>query len=135
MTKFNTIIAAFMKFVNFGLEKKEYVGRDVIERFLILLSPFAPHLAEELWQKIGNSKSIFLKKWPKYDSKLIKEEMITLVIQVNGKVRDKIEVEANISEERVKELAISREKIRKWLKGKKVKKIIFVSGKLINIVV
>lgn len=135
MTKFNTIIAAFMEFVNLCAEKKEYVSRDVIERFLILLSPFAPHLTEELWQKIGGKDSIHSQKWPKYNPKLIKEEMITLVIQVNGKVRDKIEVEANISEEKAKGLAVSREKIKNWVLGKKIKKIIFVPGKLINIVV
>ena len=135
ITKFNTTIAAFMEFVNLGLEKKKEVGREAIERFLILLSPFAPHLSEELWQKLGNEKSIFEEKWPKYDSKLIKEEMVTLVIQVNGKVRDKIEVEIDISEEKAKELAISQRKIKNWILDKKIKKVIFVKGKLINIVI
>lgn len=135
ITKFNTIIAAFMEFVNLAGEKKEKVGKDTIKRFLILLSPFAPHLAEELWQKLGYQKSIFEEKWPKPEPKLIKEEVITLVIQVNGKVRDKIEVETNISEEKAKDLAISREKIKNRILGKEIKKVIFVPGKLINIVV
>jgi leucyl-tRNA synthetase len=134
-TKFNTTIAAFMEFINLALENKKEVGKEVIERFLILLSPFAPHIAEELWQKLGHQKSIFETKWPQPDPKLIKEKMITLVIQVNGRVRDKVEVEADISEEKAKELAISREKVKNWILGKEIKKVIFVPGKLINIVI
>ena len=134
-TKFNTAVAAFMEFLNFASKNKKEIGRDVIERFLILLAPFAPHITEELWHQIGNKDSIHKQSWPKYDLKLIKEEMITLVIQVNGKVRDKVEVEASISEEKAKELAISREKIKKWIGNKEIKKVIFVPGKLINIVI
>ncbi|KPJ57449.1 leucine--tRNA ligase [Parcubacteria bacterium DG_74_2] len=133
-TKFNTAVATFMEFTNFALENKKEVGKDIIEKLLILLAPFAPHLTEELWKTLGHKDSIHRQSWPKYDPKLIKEEMITLVIQVNGKVRDKIEVEADISEEKAKEIAISQEKIKKWLKGKEIKKAIFVPGKLINIV-
>jgi leucyl-tRNA synthetase len=84
---------------------------------------------------LGHKRSIFLSTWPKWDKKLIKEEMITLVIQVNGKVRDKIEVEADISEERAKEIAISSQKVKKWIGGKEIKRIVFVPKKLINIVV
>jgi leucyl-tRNA synthetase len=135
MTKFNTAVAAFMEFINFAFENKNEIGKDVLERFLILLAPFAPHITEELWHQIGHKDSIHLQPWPKWDPELVKEEMITLVIQVNGKVRDKIEVESDISEEKAKELALSREKIKKWLKGKEIKKVVFVPGKLINIVV
>jgi leucyl-tRNA synthetase len=134
-TKFNTAIAGFMEFLNFAFLQKSELGKEVIERFLILLSPFAPHITEELWQQLGYKDSIHKQKWPKYDSELIKEEMITLIIQVNGKVRDKIEVEADISEEKAKKLAISSQKVQKWISGKEIKKIIFVPGKLINIVV
>jgi len=134
-TKFNTAIAAFMEFLNFAITNKKEIGKDKIERFLILLAPFAPHITEELWHQIGRKDSIHQQKWPKYDSELVKEEIITLVIQVNGKVRDKIEVEADISEEKAKELAISHEKIKKWLGGKEIKKAIFVPGRLINLVV
>jgi len=102
---------------------------------LKLLSPFVPHIAEELWHEIGNKNSIFEEKWPEYDKELIKEEKINLVIQVNGKVRDRIEVPAGISEEEAKTLAISREKVKNWLSGKEIKQIIFVPDKLINIVV
>jgi leucyl-tRNA synthetase len=134
-TKFNTAVAAFMEFLNFANLNKKEIGKDTIKRFLILLAPFAPHITEELWHFVGHKDSIYKESWPKYDPKLIKEEMITLVIQVNGKVRDKIEVEADISEEKAKELAISREKIKKWIEGKEIKNVVFVPGKLINIVV
>jgi leucyl-tRNA synthetase len=117
------------------LEKEEKIEKEIFENFLKLLAPFAPHIAEEIWENLGHKKSIFLTPWPKWDPKLVKEEMITLIIQVNGKVRDKVEVEATISEEKAKELAISREKIKKWIEGKEIKKVIFVPGKLINIVV
>ena len=100
----------------------------------MLLAPFAPHLTEELWEKLGEKESIHKQSWPKYDPNLAKEEMITLIIQINGKVRDKIEVETNISEDSAKETALSRDKIRGWLGDKKPKKVIFVPGKLINIV-
>ena len=133
--KFNTIIAAFMEFINFGQENKRGIGSDALERILILLSPFAPHIAEELWEKLGHKKSIFLEKWPEPDPRFLKEELATLVIQINGKMRDSVEVEVGISEKEARELAISREKIKKWLGGKEIKKVIFVPEKLISIVV
>ena len=135
VAKFNTVVAAFMEFINLCREKKEEVGRNTIEKTLILLSPFAPHLSEELWQKIGHKESIFFKKWPKPDPKLIKEDVVTLVVQVNGRVRDKIEAAADISEEEANKLAMSRQNMRKWIGDKKIKKVIFVPGKLINFVV
>jgi len=112
-----------------GIEKRD------LEKFLLILSPFAPHIAEELWRELGNKKSIFLEKWPEYDPKLIKEEKVQLIIQINGKVRDKIEVEADISEKTARELTLTREKVKKWIKGKEIKKVIFVPKKLINFVI
>jgi leucyl-tRNA synthetase len=132
--KFNTAISQLMICAN-ELEKEEKIEKEIFENFLKLLAPFAPHIAEEIWQILGHKKSIFLSSWPKWDEKLAKEEMITLIIQVNGKVRDKIEVEADISEERAKELAISSQKIKKWIEGKEIKRVVFVPRKLINIVV
>jgi leucyl-tRNA synthetase len=138
--RFNTAISALMILVN-KLQNKNH-GIWHLKTLISLLAPFAPHICEELWQKhfvkssdFRPQTSINYQPWPKYDPKLVKEETITLVIQVNGKVRDKVEVEADISEEKAKELAISREKIQKWIKDKKIKKVVFVPGKLINIVV
>jgi len=102
---------------------------------LILLAPFAPHITEELWHQLGHRDSIHKQKWPKYNPRLIKEEIITLVIQINGRVRDKIEVEAGISEKKAKELALLSKKVQNWISGKKIKKVIFVPEKLINIVI
>ncbi|TFG35207.1 MAG: leucine--tRNA ligase, partial [Parcubacteria group bacterium] len=133
--KFNTIIAAFMEFVNLATANKKEFGKDAIEKSLILFSPFAPHISEELWAKMGHKKSIILESWPRYDASLAKDETISLVIQINGKVRDRIEAAADISEKEAKKLAISREKIKTWLGDKEIKKVIFVSGKLINIVI
>jgi len=133
-TKFNTAIAAFMEFVNFAKENKDDIGRDVLDRSLVLLAPFAPHLAEELWQYIGNKGSVCEQKWPKYDEKLIKEKQITLVVQVNGKVRDKLIVKIGISEKEAKDLTLKREKIIKVLSDKKILRIVFIKDKLINVV-
>jgi len=136
--RFNTAISALMILVN-ELQGKNY-GIWHLKTLISLLAPFTPHFAEEIWQKLNPKPytlkvSIHSQPWPKYDPKLAKEEIITLVIQINGKVRDKIEVEADISEEKAKELAISQEKIKKWIEKKEIKKVIFIPGKLINIVV
>jgi len=132
--KFNTAISQLMICAN-ELDKEEKIEKKIFEDFLKLLAPFAPHIAEEIWQILGNKKSIFLSSWPKWDEKLIKEETITLIVQVNGKVRDKIKVEADISKEKAKELAMKSEKVKKWIEGKEIKRLVFVPGKLINIVV
>jgi len=138
--RFNTAVSSLMVLVN-SFSDKNY-GVWHLKTLLLLLSPFAPHISEELWQNhfvknptFNIRQSIHSQAWPKYDPKLAKEEIITLVIQVNGRVRDKIEVEADISEEKAKELALSQEKIQKWIYKEKIEKVIFVPGKLINIVV
>jgi leucyl-tRNA synthetase len=140
--KFNTSISAMMEFVNLWAargraeqEKDNILSKKDAESFLKILAPFCPHIVEELWSELGHKKSIFLEPWPDYDEKLIKKDIIDLVIQVNGKVRDKIEVSANISEDEAKKLALSSDKIKTWLKNQKPKVVIFVKGKLINIVV
>ena len=139
--RFNTAISALMILVNEML-KESQLSIVNCQLLLKLLAPFAPHLTEELWQKYilqtSNFRvqtSIHNQPWPKYDPKLIEEEMITLVIQINGKVRDKIEVETDISEEEAKKLTLEREKVKRWIEGKEIKKVVFVPGKLINIVV
>ncbi len=136
-TKFNTAIAALMEFINFYSQENQKLSKNEAGLFLKILSVFAPHLAEEIYHRLFNlnqSQSIFLEKWPEYDKKLIKEEEFELVIQINGKVRDKIKVRIDISEEEAKEIAKNREKIKKYLSGKEIKKVIFVPKKLINFV-
>jgi len=132
--KFNTAISQMMIFVN-EMDGWVSVPKDIFSKFLLLLSPFAPHLTEELWHELEHKESIFKEKWPKHDSELIKDETIELVIQINGKLRDTIEVDADISEEEARKVALESEKIQKWIDGKKIVKVIFVKGKLVNIVV
>ena len=142
--RFNTAVSALMILTN-EFEKFPKLPTANYQLLLKLLAPMAPHIAEELWQNLGltsakaavgkHKKSIFLEKWPEYNPKLVKEEIVTLVIQVNGRVRDKIEVKASLSEEKARALAISREKVQKWIEGKEIKKVVFVQGKLINIVI
>lgn len=131
--RYNTAIAQMMIFVNFicGLDE---IPRKAFEKFLKLLAPFAPHLCEELWSDLGNKQSIFKQSWPEYNPDLAKDEIVNLIIQVNGKLRDMIEISSDASEEEIKKIALESEKIKKWLKGEKVVKIIFVKGKLANIV-
>ncbi len=132
--KFNTAISALMILSN-EFEKSEKVSKDHFEKFLILLSPFAPHITEELWEKLGHKKSIFTESWPKYDAMLIKDETINLVISVNGKARYKMEAKADITEEEAKKMALASDQIKKYVDGKTIRKVIFVKGRLLNIVV
>jgi len=132
--KFNTAVSALMILAN-AMANEKIISRAMWENFLKIFAPFAPHITEELWEKLGNKKSIHLEKWPVYDSALITEEEVSLVVQVNGKLRDTIKVRADISEEEAKKVAMESEKIKKWIEGKEIKKMIFVKGKLINIVI
>jgi leucyl-tRNA synthetase len=131
--KFNTAIASLMELTN--VIYQQGADKDVFSKLIIMLSPIAPHFAEELWQILGNKESIFKARWPQYDAGLLVEENVELVIQVNGKVRSKIEVPRDISEDRLKELVQKDEKLIPWLGGKTPKKIIIIPQKLVNIVI
>jgi len=133
--KFNTPIAAFMEFVNFGYANKENLGKDVLKRMILLLAPFAPHIAEELWERVGGTPSVFNNKYPEYDEKLIKEETVTVIVQVNGKLRTTLQVDRNISEEDLKKLALQDPHVQKHTADKEIRKVIVVKGKLVNFVV
>jgi len=131
--KFNTAISALMILLN-EMEKEKEIFKIHYSKFLILLSPFAPHIAEEIWEALGNKESIHLQSWPEYDKELAKEKEIILVVQINGKLRDQIKAPADISEIDAKKLALESEKIKKWIEGKEIRKVIFVKGRLVNIV-
>lgn len=131
---FNTAVSALMIFVNEATRLSK-IPHTTFAKFLTLLAPFAPHLAEELWEKLGNKKSIHLEAWSEFDAKLAADEKINLVIQVNGKLRDTIEVAADISKEDAIALAKKSEKAAKWIEGKEIQNEIFVPGKLVNLVV
>ncbi|MDP2641427.1 MAG: leucine--tRNA ligase [Candidatus Yanofskybacteria bacterium] len=130
---FNTAISQLMICVN-AMEKAKAVSRESFEMFLKGTAPFAPHITEELWSELGNKESIHLQGWPAYSEELVKEKTIRLPIQVNGKVRDVLEVSPETSEEEARNLALASEKVRKWTEGKEVKQVIVVPGKLVNIV-
>lgn len=135
--KFNTAVAALMEWLN-HLSRKAHSGKISQAEFktlLLLLAPFAPHLTEELWQMAGEKRSIHDQPWPKYDAKLATAKKITLVVQINGKVRDKLLVEAGISEEDAQKLAIESEKVQKFLGGKSPRKVVYVADRLLNLVV
>ena len=134
--RFNTAISALMILLN-EFEKQSYaISHTSYAIFLKLLAPFAPHLTEEIWREVlKNKKSIHLEKWPEYDPKLIEEDTFELIVQINGKVRDKFEVSTNISQKDAEILTLSREKVQTVLFGKIPRKIIFVPKRLINLVV
>jgi leucyl-tRNA synthetase len=131
--KFNTAIASLMELVNTIYQSG--ADEEVLSNLIFLLSPITPHFCEELWQKLGNKESIINAPWPKYDPKMLIEETVTIVIQVNGKLRSKIDVPADISEEALKQKVLADEKLKPWIQGKPVKNFIIVPQKLVNIVV
>ena len=138
---FNTMLASLMELTNY-LAKVQEAGnvpvaqwQETISTLLLLLAPTAPHLTEELWQLSGHNYSIHNQPWPLWDKELAKEDEITLVVQVNGKLRDKLIVPASIGEAEAVETAFSREKVKAHTEGKEIVKKIFVPGKLLNIVV
>jgi len=131
--KFNTAIASLMEFTNAIYQSA--ADREVFRILVLLLAPVAPHFCEELWQVLGSKDSIARAAWPAYDPALLVEENITIVVQVNGKVRAKIEVPAEIGEAKLKELVLSDEKLKPWLQNKPIRNFILVPKKLVNLVV
>ncbi len=141
---FNTAISAIMELVNaiyqFDLtcmkdEQTIAVIKEAVEAAILLLSPIAPHITEELWKKLGKEESIFKTPWPGYDAAAIIEEEVLIVIQVNGKLRSRVTVPVDSSEQEIEKIALSDEKASKWIGGKEIKKVIVVPKKLVNVVV
>ncbi len=132
--KFNTAISQMMIMAN-ELENTKKIPKEIFKGFLKVLSPFAPHIAEELWSNMGEKESIFKTAWPKWDKDKIIDKNITIAVQVNGKVRDTLSLIADTTEDEVKEAALMSEKVVQWLDGKEPKKVIYVEGKLLSIVV
>ena len=133
--KFNTAVSSLMEFLNSWIKSGGSLKKEDFKSFLKILSPFAPHLSDELWELAGFKGVCSMSRWPKYEEKIIEKKKVVLIIQINGKYRDKIDVEIGIGEDEARKLALSREKIKKWLEGKKVKMVVFVPKKLINFVV
>jgi leucyl-tRNA synthetase len=138
---FNTIIARLMELTNALIKAKEsalYGGGawdEGIETLLLLMAPACPHVAEELWSRTGRPYSIHQQAWPESIPELTVEEIITLVVQVNGRVRARLEVPADISEEAAKEAALAEENVQRYTEGRQIKRVIYVPGRLVNVVV
>lgn len=131
--KFNTAIAQMMIFIN-AVYKETVFPKEYAEGFIKILNPLAPHITEEIWQTLGHNNTIAYEKWPSYSEELAKEATITIVVQINGKVRDKIEVDAGLSKEEIQSIALARPKIKELIGTNTIKKIIVVPNKLVSIV-
>ena len=139
---FNTAVATLMELVNklYKLKAEDnFSNRDTwkfaIESLLQLLSPFAPHIADELWEQMGHDESIHLSSWPKFDDKYLISDQVTVVVQVNGKLRAQLELPAEVNEEAVTKAATENEKVKAQIEGKTIIKSIYIPGKVINLVV
>jgi leucyl-tRNA synthetase len=141
---FNTCVAAIMEFVNelYGAEDEISAGKfpaavlsDVQRNLVLLLEPFAPYLANELWEVLGEKDNLLRHPWPVFDAALAKEDEVEYVVQVNGKIRARLSVPADSTEDFVREHALADEKVKVILDGKQMVKLIVVPGKLVNIVV
>ena len=137
---FNTAVAAIMELRNTLLlanrdkNISEAVWQEAVDKLLLVLAPIAPHMTEELWARRGHPYSIHQQPWPTWDKEIAREEQITLIVQVNGKVRDRIDVPAGTADEDLKEAALSSDKMLRFLDGREPRKVIVVKGKLVNVV-
>ena len=139
--RFNTMLSKMMEFNNYLVKARgtpvygSEAWDEAIRTLILLLAPSCPHIAEELWARIGGEYSVHQQVWPEWSEELAADEVITLVVQVNGKLRDRLEVPVDISEERAKELALASLGTQRHMAGKQIAKVIYVPGKLVNIVV
>ena len=132
--RFNTAISALMVLLN-RMVKGGVRGRAAWRPFLLLLFPFAPHIADELWERMGEADPLWMGQWPDYDEALAREERLSVVAQVNGRVRAQIEIARDTDRDTLQQLALEHERVQKWLEGKSIVKVIVVPNKLVNIVV
>lgn len=131
--RFNTAISQMMVFVNEAY-KQPILPKQAVEDFVKLLSPFAPHIAEEMWQALGHNETIAYEPWPEYDPSLLVDETVEIVVQIKGKIKARLNVPAGLPEEELKERALAHERIKRELEGKTISKVIVVPDKLVNIV-
>jgi leucyl-tRNA synthetase len=131
---FNTAIAKMMEFTNYFL-KQDVRPKSAMRQFVLLLSPFAPHIAEELWQLLGGQTTLACEPWPTFDESLMKEDTLTIPVQINGKLRAKIDVPADLDAAQTETLAKSDAKVAELLAGTTIVKAIVVPGRMVNFVV
>lgn len=133
-TRYNTAISAMMEFVN-AAYKWETHPRSILEKFVLLLSPFAPHIAEELWQRLGHADSLAYEPWPEAEEQYLKDDMIVLPIQINGKTRGKLHLREGSGEDEAFAAVVQDKHFEKYLSGHTVRKRIYVPGRILNIIV
>jgi leucyl-tRNA synthetase len=133
--RFNTALAALMDQLN-HLQKlgPDEIGRFALETYVVLLAPMAPYVTEEMWHELGHQNSVHLEAWPHFDPGLARDETVTVVVQVNGKVRDRLQVGAETAEDEIRALALGSDSVKRHLNGKTPKKLIYVPNKLVSIV-
>ena len=131
---FNTAISQMMIFVN-EVGRGEKIPHYVLKNFILCLAPYAPHLAEELYEKIGEKPSVLQAAWPAYDEKLCVDSSVTIAVQINGKLRAKFDAELNTAKDTLEKTALADKTVQKWIAGKPIKKIIVVPNKIVNIVI
>jgi len=131
---FNTAVSAFMVCVN-ELQDLKCNKREILEPLLILLAPYAPHVAEELWHQLGNSSTILDAPYPKFEAQYLVESTKEYPVSINGKMRTQINIDLNATQDEVQEIVLANEVVQKWMEGKPMKKFIFVKGKMVNVVV
>jgi leucyl-tRNA synthetase len=143
---FNTAISAIMELVNalYAFEtaagdrmaagERAALLREAVETVLLLLAPIAPHLAEELWARLGHAASVFAQPWPTADAAALVRKEVTLVVQVDGKVRSRLQMDVDTPEERVQRLALADDKVQPWVRGRAVERVVVVANRLVNIV-
>jgi leucyl-tRNA synthetase len=132
--EFNTAIARMMEFVNY-FTKQAVRPKSAMERFVLLLSPYAPHLAEELWQLLGHAQTLAYAQWPTFEAALTKEDTVEVPVQVNGKLRSKVSVPAGTEAQGLEAAAKEDPRVAEWLAGKQLVKVVVVPGRLVNFVV
>ncbi|MCH7526014.1 MAG: leucine--tRNA ligase [Planctomycetes bacterium] len=132
--KFNTAIARMFEFVNYLTPRSER-PRSVIESFVLLIAPFAPHLAEELWQRLGHDESLAHGPWPEFDPRWAKDEQVEIAVQVQGKIKSRIMVPAEADEKALETAALADDRVKKAVAGKTIRKVIVVKGRLVNLIV
>ena len=132
--KFNTCVSTFMTILN-EFTKLRKINKAELSTFVQLLNPFAPHITEEMWKRLGHNESIAYEKWPEYDEAKTVEDTINLPIQINGKLRANVTINKDEDQESIKEKIYQNEKIQEYTKGKEIKKEIYVKNKIYNIVI
>ena len=139
----NTAVSSIMEFFNHikgeseklrESEEGKNILKEALEKVVLILSPFAPHVCEELWERMGNKTLVIRASWPSFDPKFAEEEKVTVVVQVNGKLRSKFEAERDFPEEKIKDIALGLSRIQNLIKEKEIKKIIYIKNRLVNIV-